>query len=293
MQVKTPFQDFEPDRHEEQNQGAFRKVPMRMLVPNMLTLVALCAGLTAIRMGFEGRYEMAIAAIIIAAVLDALDGRAARLLKASSKFGAQLDSLADFVNFGVAPGILLYVWSLHDLAAIGWIAGMVFAICMALRLARFNVAQEDKSKPEWLNAFFVGVPAPAGAIVVMLPLYLGLVGVSLSPWLVLLYVLFVAFLVVSALPTFSGKHLGSRVASGLVLPVFVAVVIYVAMLFSYPAMTMTLTAVIYLLFLPVGYFRYHDLKQQHGLVRGSKASGRDPMFPEADLEETDRPERLN
>ena len=142
-----------------------------MLVPNVITLLALCAGLTAIRMAFENRYALALAAIVFAAILDGIDGRLARLLKGTSRFGAELDSLADFVNFGVAPALILYFWGLHELKSAGWIAAMVFAICAGLRLARFNVMIDDPDRPAWAGNFFVGMPAPAGAITVLLPIY--------------------------------------------------------------------------------------------------------------------------
>src|SRR5262245_35548125 len=145
----------------------FRPIPVRMLVPNIITLLALCAGLTAIRLTIEGRIELALAAIVFAAVLDGLDGRVARLIKGQSRFGAELDSLADFVNFGVAPALILYFWGLHELGNAGWIAAMVFAICAGLRLARFNVMIDDPNKPAWAGNFFLGVPAPAGAISVL------------------------------------------------------------------------------------------------------------------------------
>ena len=153
---------------------------MRTLVPNVITLLALCAGLTAIRMAFEDRYVLALAAIVFAAILDGIDGRLARLLKGTSRFGAELDSLADFVNFGVAPALILYFWGLHELKSAGWIAAMVFAICAGLRLARFNVMIDDPDRPAWTSNFFVGVPAPAGAITVLLPIYVVFLGLPRS-----------------------------------------------------------------------------------------------------------------
>src|SRR3954464_7327991 len=155
----------------------FRPIPVRMLVPNLITLLALCAGLTAIRLAFEQKLEWAVAAIVFAALLDGIDGRVARMLKGTSKFGAELDSLADFVNFGVAPALILYFWGLHELGNAGWIAAMVLAICAGLRLARFNVMVDDPNRPAWAGNFFVGMPAPAGAITALLPLYLYFLGV--------------------------------------------------------------------------------------------------------------------
>src|SRR6266478_2725561 len=157
----------------EMRRRRFRPIPVRMLVPNVITLLAICAGLTAIRLSTEGRMELAVAAIVFAAALDGIDGRVARMIKGQSKFGAELDSLADFVNFGVAPGLILYFWQLHEIHNGGWIAAMVFAISGGLRLARFNATMDDPNKPAFAANFFTGVPAPAGAITVLLPIYLG------------------------------------------------------------------------------------------------------------------------
>ena len=147
-----PFTPFEPDRPEPRRRR-FRQIPVRTLLPNLITLLALCAGLTAIRLTIEGKLEWAVAAIVFAATLDGIDGRVARMLKGTSRFGAELDSLADFVNFGVAPGLMLYFWGLHDLGHAGWIAAMVFAICAGLRLARFNVMIDDPNRPAWAGEF--------------------------------------------------------------------------------------------------------------------------------------------
>src|SRR5467141_2015274 len=169
------FPPFEPDRNEPRRRR-FRSIPVRTLVPNVITLLALCAGLTAIRLAVEDRLGWALAAIVFAAMLDGIDGRVARMLKGTSRFGAELDSLADFVNFGVAPALILYFWELHELKSAGWIAALVFAICAALRLARFNVMIEDPNRPAWAANYFVGVPAPAGAITVLLPIYAQFLG---------------------------------------------------------------------------------------------------------------------
>src|SRR6478736_10581589 len=148
----------------------FRRIPIRVLLPNLVTLLALALGLTAIRFAIEGRFENSILAIIAAAILDGLDGRIARVLKGTSRFGAELDSLADFVDFGVAPALVLYVADLHAAKSFGWVAALVFAMACALRLARFNV-MIDEDQPGWRKIFFVGMPAPAGAIVGLLLIY--------------------------------------------------------------------------------------------------------------------------
>ena len=147
-----------------------------MVLPNLVTVLAICAGLSGIRLAFEARFETAVVMVLIAAFLDGIDGRLARMLKATSKFGAQMDSLADIVNFGVAPALVLYAYLLDRAGSPGWIAALLFAIACGLRLARFNVLDEDLDRPAWQAEYFVGVPAPAGAVLVLLPVYLVFVG---------------------------------------------------------------------------------------------------------------------
>jgi CDP-diacylglycerol--serine O-phosphatidyltransferase len=235
------------------------KIPLRMVVPNFFTVLSLGAGLTAIRMAIEARLELAIALIVVAALLDGVDGRLARALKAQSKFGAELDSLADFVNFGVAPAILVFVWGLGGLPrGFGWIVALIFALAMGLRLARFN-SLIDVEKPKWQANYFTGMPAPAGAIVVLLPLYineLGFLDILAWPWLIALYVLVMAFLLVSTIPTFSGKLLGERISGDYVLPVFVAAAAVVALLLTYPYGTLTVGTLLYLATIPWSYLRF-------------------------------------
>lgn len=235
-----------------------RKIPVRLLVPNFFTLVSLCAGITAIRMAIEQRWEWALALIVIAALLDGVDGRLARALKAQSRFGAEFDSLADFVNFGVAPAIVVYTWGLGDFRRFGWIAVLLFACGMALRLARFN-SMLDVDKPRWQSNYFTGMPAPAGAVTVLLPLYLdglGIAAVKAYPALIALYTLGLAFLLVSTIPTFSGKLLGERIPRELVMPILVALALLLALLVTYPYATMTVVTLAYLGLIPVSYLRY-------------------------------------
>jgi CDP-diacylglycerol--serine O-phosphatidyltransferase len=243
----------------EMRRRRFRPIPVRMLVPNVITLLAICAGLTAIRLSTEGRMELAVAAIVFAAVLDGIDGRVARLIKGQSKFGAELDSLADFVNFGVAPGLILYFWQLHELHNGGWIAAMVFAISGGLRLARFNATMDDPNKPAFAANFFTGVPAPLGAITVLLPIYLAFLGLPKLPAIVTaLYTLLIAFLMVSRLPVFSGKTVRMRVPPEMVLPVFVSVIFFIALLVGYPWYILSVGSVLYLLSLPAGWKSYRN-----------------------------------
>lgn len=267
--MANPLPPFGPERGDSasarrrafanRRSRGFGTLPIRTVVPNALTVLALCAGLTAIRFALESRFEAAVAAIIVASVFDALDGRVARLLKGTTRFGAELDSLTDFVNFGVAPVIVLYLWSLGDIGGIGWIAVLGYAVCCALRLARFNVALEDPDKPAWSANFFVGVPAPAGALLVMLPLYLDFIGVSflktLAP-LVAIHCFFVAFLMVSRIPTFSGKRMGLRIEREMVLPILLLVGFSAAVVLNYPWIAFSALALGYLGFIPVSILRY-------------------------------------
>ena len=296
--VFQPFDPAPPPRRRR-----FKAIPVRTLLPNLITLLALCAGLTAIRMVVEGRMELALAAIVLAALLDGIDGRIARMLKGASRFGAELDSLADFVNFGVAPALILYFWGLHELKSAGWIAALVFAICAGLRLARFNVMIDDPNKPAWAANFFTGIPAPAGAITVLLPIYLDLLGVSgglVGVWLTFLYTLLIALLMVSRLPVFSGKRVGKRVPPEMVLPVFVVVVLFFALLISYPWQVLTLGTLSYLVCLPLGWLSYREYQRKDAAA--AAAATETPAAPvdgtsiapdHAPANDPDRPARLN
>jgi CDP-diacylglycerol--serine O-phosphatidyltransferase len=282
----------------------FKAIPVRTLVPNLITLLALCAGLTAIRLAMEEKLELALAAIVFAALLDGIDGRIARMLKGTSRFGAELDSLADFVNFGVAPALILYFWGLHELKSAGWIAALVFAICAGLRLARFNVMIDDPNKPIWAGNFFTGIPAPAGAITVLLPIYVTFLGAPMglvTVWFTFLYTLSIALLMVSRLPVFSGKRVGKRVPPEMVLPVFVMVVLFFALLVSYPWQVLTLGTLVYLACLPLGWLSYREHQRKDAVApAAATAAAASPASnvvlssnqPVGDQDD-DRPTRLN
>ncbi|WP_407180899.1 CDP-alcohol phosphatidyltransferase family protein [Bradyrhizobium sp. STM 3562] len=288
---------FDPTQAELRRRR-FRPIPVRMLVPNVITLLAICAGLTAIRLSTEGRMELAVGAIVFAAALDGIDGRIARLIKGQSKFGAELDSLADFVNFGVAPGLILYFWQLHELHNGGWIAAMVFAISGGLRLARFNASMDDPNKPAFAANYFTGVPAPAGAITVLLPIYIAFLGIGQPPAaLTAFYTLLVAFLMVSRLPVFSGKTVRMRVPPELVLPVFVSVIFFIALLISYPWYILSAGSVLYLVSLPMGWKSYRDQARAFAAAGAGRAQdvgpGAAPAFPPVVSDHDERPERLH
>lgn len=260
--METPFPPFDPEGRTGPRLGRLGRVPFRVLLPNLVTLLALCSGLTAVRLAIEGRIELALWAIVFAAILDGVDGRLARALKGTSRFGAELDSLADFVNFGCVPALMLYFWGLNAAGAFGWIAALAYAICAALRLARFNVMLDDPDKPPFAGDFFTGIPAPAGAITVLLPIYLELIGVprgGVSAPIALVYCLAIAFLMISTVPAWSGKTLGRRVRRDMVLPLFVAVALFFALLASYPWVVLSVCSAIYLALLPVSTMRHRRL----------------------------------
>jgi CDP-diacylglycerol--serine O-phosphatidyltransferase len=229
------------------------------VLPNAITVLALCAGLSAVRFALDGHDELAIAAVALAAVLDSLDGRLARLLDATSKLGAELDSLSDAIAFGVAPALVVFVWRLHEFRA-GWVVALVFAVCMILRLARFNTLVDGAEQPPYANEFFVGVPAPAGGLLVLLPLALAQQAgdgwwtsdVAVSVWTVA-----IAALLISRVPTLSTKTL--RVPAAAVAPLLVAVGLLAAAVLTFPLGTLVALMLVYLLHIPFAVRRYRWL----------------------------------
>ncbi|PCI04443.1 MAG: CDP-diacylglycerol--serine O-phosphatidyltransferase [Hyphomicrobiales bacterium] len=259
--MEPPFPPFDPDgsaSKSDDEKGAvqatrLRDIPLRKIFPNLLTLFAICSGLTSIRFAIEGRMEFAIAAIILAAFLDGIDGRVARFLKSTSRFGAEMDSLADFVNFGVAPAMILYFTQLSEIHSIGWIAALLYAICACLRLARFNVMLDTPNAPKWQNKYFTGVPAPAAAMIVLIPIYAALLGMELTQitaWIVAAYTVGIGLLMVSNLPTFSGKDFTKSIRRDLVLPLMILAVALAGMLFTYPWWTLLAISIGYLALIP-------------------------------------------
>ncbi|MDR3496101.1 MAG: phosphatidylcholine/phosphatidylserine synthase [Ancalomicrobiaceae bacterium] len=257
---------FPPIDHQSMKTGRrfkrLRALPFRIVLPNLVTLLALCAGLTAIRMGLEQRWEWSVGAVALAAILDGIDGRVARWLKGTSKFGAELDSLADFVNFGVVPPLILYLWILDLNQSFGWLAVLAFAIAMALRLARFNVMSE-KPLADWQKNYFTGMPAPAAALSVLLPLYLNqflpIPHDRTVSTIIAGYVVFIAFMMVSTIPTYSGKKFGARVPREAVIPLSVGFVLFVAALISYPMLILSIATLAYLGYIPIGWRKYRQL----------------------------------
>jgi CDP-diacylglycerol--serine O-phosphatidyltransferase len=253
------------------------------LIPNILTIVALCTGLTALRFGIDGRWTGAMILVLCAAFLDGMDGMVARLLKATSEFGAQLDSFSDFVSFGVAPATLLYLWNLHEAGAIGWIASLLLCVSTALRLARFNVKNTTVMTPEEAaqkKVFFEGVPSPAGAILALLPMIISFQMDTVeeggfSPYIVCLWVLLVAGLMVSRLPTYSLKRL--KISQKYMIPVLAFFALLVAALASEPWLTLTFVCVIYLASIFRSMRKYKGLFVKSAAVENSAIS---PVVPE-------------
>lgn len=227
--------------------------PLLHMVPNLFTILSLCAGLTGLRYGLDGRFDLAVALIIAAAVLDGLDGRAARLLNIQSKLGAELDSLADFFNFGVAPAVLVYYWALQPMRGLGWAVALVFAVCCALRLARFNIESEDPQRPRWTQHFFTGVPAPAAAGLALSPMISWFAlghPISQSWGLNALVLVVVAVLMVSRVPTFSAKRL--RLEPDQIVPTLAIAGLVMAFLVTEPWLTLSLMALLYVISIPIG-----------------------------------------
>ncbi|MCQ2734397.1 MAG: CDP-diacylglycerol--serine O-phosphatidyltransferase [Alphaproteobacteria bacterium] len=246
--------------------GKLKEVPFRKMAPNIVTLMALCAGITTIKYAILGKLTYALVCIFLASVFDGLDGRVARKLKASSKFGAELDSLSDFVSFGVAPAILMYLWSVQLIPHWGWIFTLLFSAAMAMRLARFNTMLEDSSVPEYWSHYFVGVPAPMAAAICVMPLLISRGNaewefILRSPYLCSFLMLLVAYLMVSRIPTLSLKK--TKVSADFVLPLMVLFVVFISCLLTKPWLTLGLFTLCYVLTIPVTIIRFMKDKKAY------------------------------
>lgn len=236
---------------------------LRALAPNAITSAALCAGLTGIRFATDGQWQMAVFAVILAGMLDGIDGRVARLMKAQSRFGAELDSLADNVSFGVAPALILFMWALHDLPRVGWFAALALAVCCALRLARFNARIDLPEQPHKSAGFLTGVPAPVGAGLAFLPLYLWIATgepIFREPALVGVWTVGMAFLMISSVATLSWTSLRPR--RSIRIEVIALFGIIIAALLTEPWWTLVTISVVYLALIPLGILRYARVKRQ-------------------------------
>jgi CDP-diacylglycerol--serine O-phosphatidyltransferase len=245
-----------------------RRIPFRGLIPNAITALALCFGLTGVRFAIGADWEKALAAIIIAGILDGMDGRIARLLRAQSKFGAELDSLSDNIAFGTAPALILFLWSLQQAPRFGWTAALALAVCCALRLARFNARLDAAEQPHKSAGFNTGVPAPAGAGLAFVPIYLWLItGNELfQRWeLVMAWTLFIAALMISSLPTYSWSSI--RIRREWRLFALAGVALFGAALLTAPWITLLVLAALYLLMIPAALASYHRVKRRRATAR--------------------------
>jgi CDP-diacylglycerol--serine O-phosphatidyltransferase len=249
------------------------KISFRAVIPNIITIFALILGLTSIKFTMTSDFNLAIVSIVLAAILDAADGRIARLIKGTSKFGAELDSLVDFVNFGVAPALIIYFWELRYLGNIGWILALVFIICSCLRLARFNVAMENSGKDSWKDNFFTGVPTPAGAGILLLPLIY-----SLSDFFIyyqkndfsLYFIIVASFLMISKVPTYAFKKI--KVNKPFVLLILLSFVLLFSFLITYTFNTLFVLGLIYICSIPISFFNYKILKKKYKISDKSSES---------------------
>ena len=239
------------------------KKTARVILPNMLTLIGVCIGLTSIRFALDGRFEFAIVAIILAAVIDGLDGRIARLIKGTSKVGKELDSLTDMISFGVAPAFIMYFWKLNTLGRFGWLVCLIYVICVALRLARFNV--NSGQEPSWRDNFFEGVPSPAGGILVLTPLIFSMTNFEFIPInydiVVPIFFIVTSLLLISKFPSYSFKKIVIQRKTTIFL--LFGIVLFFGLLLIYPFNVIAISAIIYLAMLPISFFHYQKLKKQN------------------------------
>ena len=235
----------------------------RVILPNMLTLIGVCIGLTSIRFALDEKFEFAIIAIIFAALIDGLDGRIARLIKGTSKVGKELDSLTDMISFGVAPAFIMYFWKLNTLGRFGWLLCLVYVICVALRLARFNV--NSNQEPSWRDNFFEGVPSPAGAILLLTPLIFSLSGFDMIQLnydlIVPTFFVVTSFLLISKFPSYSFKKIVIPRKTTIFL--LFGIVLFFGLLLIYTFNVITISVIIYLLLLPISFFHYQKIKKHH------------------------------
>jgi CDP-diacylglycerol---serine O-phosphatidyltransferase len=235
----------------------------RMILPNMLTLIGVCIGLTSIRFALEGKFEFAIIAVILAALIDGLDGRIARLIKGTSKVGKELDSLTDMISFGVAPAFIMYFWKLNTLGRFGWLVCLIYVICVALRLARFNVNSNQEAS--WRDNFFEGVPSPAGGILVLTPLIMSLTDFDYIQLdyniIVPIFFITTSLLLISKFPSYSFKKIVIQRKTTIFL--LFGIILFFGLLLVYPFNVIAISSIIYVLMLPISFFHYQKLKKQH------------------------------
>ena len=239
------------------------KKTARMILPNILTLIGVCIGLTSIRFALDGSYELAIIAIIFAALIDGLDGRIARLIKGTSKVGKELDSLTDMISFGVAPAFIMYFWKLNTLERFGWLLCLVYVICVALRLARFNI--NSNQEPSWRDNFFEGVPSPAGGILVLTPLIISLSGfdyIQLNYNIIVpIFFIVTSFLLISKFPTYSFKKI--IIPRKTTIFLLFGIVLFFGLILIYTFNVIAISTIVYVLLLPISLFHFQKIKKRH------------------------------
>jgi CDP-diacylglycerol---serine O-phosphatidyltransferase len=228
----------------------------RMILPNALTLIGVCIGLSSIKFALDSRFELSIIAILFAAMFDALDGRVARLIKATSLVGKELDSLADVISFGVAPAFIMYFWSLNKLGKFGWLLCLIYVVCVALRLARFNV--NSSVETSWKDNFFEGIPSPAGGILILMPLIFSLSEINIVNinynLIVPIFFIVISFLLISKVPTFSFKKI--TIPRRMTIFVLFGIVLFFGLLLIYTFKVLVFGGLIYICLIPISYFSY-------------------------------------
>ena len=240
-----------------------KKTNARVILPNMLTLIGVCIGLSSIRFALDGKFEFAIIAIMFAALIDGLDGRIARLIKGTSKVGKELDSLTDMISFGVAPAFIMYFWKLNSLGRFGWLLCLIYVVCVALRLARFNI--NASHAPSWKDNFFEGVPSPAGGILVLMPLIISLSGFELIKinynFIVPIFFIITSLLLISKFPTYSFKKIVIQRKTTIFL--LFGIVLFFGLLLIYTFDVIAISVIIYLSLIPISFFHYQKMRKIH------------------------------
>jgi len=256
---------LQKDKFMEQNNKNIKLASnknSRVILPNILTLVGVCIGLSSIKFAIDGKFELAIIAIIIAAIIDGLDGRIARLIKGTSKVGKELDSLTDVISFGVAPGFIMYFWSMSEIGRLGWLIALIYVICVVLRLARFNINSE--AEPSWKDNFFEGVPSPAAGILVLMPLIYSLSEIQIFNFNYKIFVpslfIIVSILLISKIPTYSLKKI--TVPRQMTIFLLLAVVLYFGIILIYTFNAIILSGIIYFIMIPISYLHYKKLNKK-------------------------------
>ncbi|MDC0517932.1 CDP-diacylglycerol--serine O-phosphatidyltransferase [Candidatus Pelagibacter sp.] len=240
----------------------------RMILPNAITLIGVCIGLTSIKFAIDGKFAIAIIAILFAGLMDALDGRIARLIKGTSKMGKELDSLGDVISFGVAPALIMYFWNLQYLDKLGWFVCLTYVVCVALRLARFNVNSEEE--PSWKDNFFEGMPSPAGGIIVLMPLIISFSGLGELFFeinyeiLVPTFFITVSILLISTIPTYSFKKI--VIPRTMTKFLLFGIVLFFGALLVYTFKILAITSIVYLCLIPISYFHYKKIKREKNII---------------------------